>query len=414
MRIKIAVIGSEHFCTHVLKLVNGNDDLAIDCHIYSEPQESANIIQMIKPCDAIVFSGSLPYLYAQKKVQQFSVPTLFLQQDETAVSTTLLYVLAKEQLPCERISIDVTNRIFVDHVIEDVDKTIACPFIYELQNDDSIATLVSFHSQLMDEGKTDIAITSVHAVYEQLKAVGKKACMMIDPGSSIVRCLYEARQQAILQKSTSAQIAVGIVTSDESINEEFITTLASQLHGHWTENNDEYTLFTTLGNLEFSIKDQQFANLTSSLPENVNIAFGCGESTVIAAHHARLALSFIQSSAPKGFYILDANKKLHGPYPQTANVLDMKVDHPTLVLMAEKTKLGPANISKLLAFNKSRSTNQFTANDLAIYLNVSRRTAERTIKKLTEYNYVTIVGEEMTYKQGRPRAIYEFNFPTHL
>jgi hypothetical protein len=26
---------------------------------------------------------------------------------------------------------------------------------------------------------------------------------------------------------------------------------------------------------------------------------------------------------------------------------------------------------------------------------------------------VKIVGEEMTYKQGRPRALYEFNFATY-
>ncbi|MHC8517488.1 HTH domain-containing protein [Sporosarcina sp. ITBMC105] len=414
MRIKIAIIGSEHFCSHVLQLVKENDDMAIECHIYDEPQEAATIIQTIKPCDAIVFSGSLPYLYAQKAVQQFAVPAIFLQQDETAISTTLLYVLANEQLPCDRISIDVTNRFYVDHVIEDVNGTIALPFIHELQEDDTIATLVSFHSKLMDEGKTAIAITSVHAVYEQLKAVGKRACMMIDPGSSIVRSLYEARQQAMLQQSTSAQIAVGIVTAPDPSMQDFIATLAQQLHAHWHESAGEYTLFTTMGNLEYSIKNPQFTALVNQLPSTVKIAFGCGESTMIAADHARLALNFNRSTDLRGFYILDAHKKLHGPFPQTEDVLDMKVDHPTLLSMADKTKLGPANISKLLAFNKSRSTNQFTANDLAIYLNVSRRTAERTIKKLIEYDYITIVGEEMTYKQGRPRAIYEFNFPTHM
>ena len=87
-----------------------------------------------------------------------------------------------------------------------------------------------------------------------------------------------------------------------------------------------------------------------------------------------------------------------------------------LILMeiSTKTKLSPANISKLIAFQ------QFTAilNNLQqmispFILNVTRRTAERTLKKLADFDYVKVVGEEMAYKQGRPRALYEFNFSTY-
>nr|WP_255551463.1 HTH domain-containing protein [Sporosarcina sp. E16_8] len=63
-----------------------------------------------------------------------------------------------------------------------------------------------------------------------------------------------------------------------------------------------------------------------------------------------------------------------------------------------------------MQYSRVRQTKQFTANDLALYLDVSRRTAERTLKKLVDYKYATIIGEEMTYRQGRPRALYEFNF----
>ena len=56
-----------------------------------------------------------------------------------------------------------------------------------------------------------MAITSVHAVYEQLRQQNIPACKMIDPESTILRSIEHAKQQAILQKSNSAQIAVGIV-----------------------------------------------------------------------------------------------------------------------------------------------------------------------------------------------------------
>lgn len=81
--------------------------------------------------------------------------------------------------------------------------------------------------------------------------------------------------------------------------------------------------------------------------------------------------------------------------------------------MAKETKLSPLNISKIMAFSKARQSLQFTAHDLSEHLQVTRRTTERILKKLVEHNYAKIVGEEMTYQQGRPRSLYELNFSTY-
>ncbi|MDD1368253.1 hypothetical protein PTB13_09285, partial [Bacillus sp. MHSD17] len=52
--------------------------------------------------------------------------------------------------------------------------------------------------------------------------------------------------------------------------------------------------------------------------------------------------------------------------------------------------------------------------DLSEYLQVTRRSTERLLKKLVDYGYAHICGEEMPYQQGRPRAIYELNLPLSL
>jgi hypothetical protein len=143
------------------------------------------------------------------------------------------------------------------------------------------------------------------------------------------------------------------------------------------------------------------------------MSFGCGETIVDATENAHFALDLIDNKNVHSFYILDIDKSLHGPFPQSNAKIEMKLYEPALVEMAEKTKLSPANISKLLVFSQTRKSRQFTANDLALNFNVTRRTAERILQRLTQFNYVKIVGEEMTYKQGRPRALYEFNFATY-
>ena len=257
-----------------------------------------------------------------------------------------------------------------------------------------------------------MAITSVHAVFQQLQLQNIPTLKMIDPESSILRCIEQAKQQALLQKSNSAQIAVGVVKaiSAEQDLKASVERIASIMQAHWNAQDGQYTLYTSMGHIEYALKTSEFLSLFQSLEGKAKIAFGYGVSIVDATENANLGLNLIKESDGHSFYVLDSNKKLYGPYPQSDAKIEMKNTEPKLVEMAEKTKLSPSNISKLVHYSQTRQTKQFTANDLALYLNVSRRTAERTIKKLVECNYAKIIGEEMTYHQGRPRALYEFNF----
>lgn len=74
--------------------------------------------------------------------------------------------------------------------------------------------------------------------------------------------------------------------------------------------------------------------------------------------------------------------------------------------------MSPATLSKIIQFSKSRQSLQFTAADLSDYMQVTRRSTERILKKLVNPGLVKIVGEEMTYqKVGHVRFmnyIYRF------
>ncbi|MFJ7934512.1 hypothetical protein [Sporosarcina sp. NPDC096371] len=414
MKVKIAIIGSHDFCQHTEQLVTGRTDIELHWYRYDEPKTAPLLLQTLKPCDAILFSGSLPYYYAKELLIDFSIPILYLQQDEAAVALTLLHLATKERLDLNRVSIDVREKTLIENVKKDLNQVLELPYVHPLYDDENIEDIVSYHKLLSLQGKTDMAVTSVHVVYERLQQQQIPSYTMIDPISSILRTIENAKQQAILHKSNAAQIAVGLVKGIPNAEnlETFIAALATIMKARWNENNGEYTLFTTMGNIEFSLKNNEFLALFQTISGQAKMSFGCGDTIVDATENARFALNLIHESDGHSFYMLDANKKLHGPFPQANTAIAMKINEPVLVEMADKTKLSPANISKLLLFGQTRQTKQFTATDLALHLNVTRRTAERTLKKLVEFNYITIAGEEMTYKQGRPRALYEFNFPT--
>jgi len=101
---------------------------------------------------------------------------------------------------------------------------------------------------------------------------------------------------------------------------------------------------------------------------------------------------------------------LLGPFPKSEVRLALKTDDPYVLQMAKKTGLSPLNISKIIHFSRERQSAQFTSHNLSEYLQVTRRTTERIIKKMVDNGYAKVVGEEMTHQQGRPRTIYELNF----
>ncbi|MCZ2260858.1 hypothetical protein [Sporosarcina sp. G11-34] len=416
MKVKIAIIGPKDFCTRIKKLVINRHDIELIPYQYDEPKETALLINTLKPCDAILFSGSLPHLFAKNELKSVTIPVLYMKQDETAVAITLLHLATQKQLDLNRISIDIRDVKHINNVINDLNQTTSLPFIHLLKDLEEIDKITSFHKNLSVLGKTDMAITSVHAVYKQLKQNKIPAIRMIDPESSLLQTIEQVKQQAILHKSDAAQIAVGIVKNanpDHNLNP-FVDQISSIMQAQWSKQQTKYTIYTTMGNVEFALKSQAFLTLFQTVDQDTKIAFGCGETIVDATENAHLALEFIQKNDNQSFYLLDSHKKMHGPFPQSSSTIDMKLNEPELVEMAAKTKLSPANISKLIMFSQSRQSKQFTAHDLSLYLGVTRRTAERTLKTLVEFNYAIIVGEEMTYRQGRPRTLYEFDFALYF
>ncbi|MBB4824434.1 putative transcriptional regulator [Sporosarcina luteola] len=410
--IKIAIIGSEDFCRRTTQLLDTHSDIFLDPYIYQHPKEAVRIITRINPCDAILFSGSLPYELALPELEKLQIPSVYLKQDETAIAMTLLFLAATRQIQLNAISIDIREPIHLKHILNDLQDAVEIPYIHPIHKFETLETIVDFHTAHYSEGKTVVAVTSIHAVYERLVERQVPAMKMIDPESNILRTVQEAKQKALYYRSKSSQIAVGLIRplSDHELASEEVTQLTKMLQGHATTDSEGHSIFTTLGTIEQAVATAPFQELFQKLHSKAQLAFGAGETMVEAAQHAEQALAL--STHPSQFYLLDGFKQLRGPFPDHADGrIDLQVKNPASLQMAETTKLSPANISKVIQFGKSRQSKQFSANDLAVYMDVTRRTAERIIKKMSEYGYIRIAGEEMTYKQGRPRALYELNFP---
>lgn len=410
MKVTIALVGSQEFCRQAENIVLPHN-MCIDYYQYDSPSEAPRLLEVLKPCHAILFSGSLPYEASEKILQTISIPAFYIQQNEHTIAITLLYLASEKNMAIHDISIDIKERTHIEQILQDLDplSSMQKPAIHELQSNSDLQAVVNFHLEHFRNGMSKMALTSVHAVYDQLQAAGIPALRMLDPASNILRAMEHAVQQADFARSEATKIAVGVlqVHQPEELPQETIETLANYLQAQWKEKEDNFFFYTTLGTIEFVLALKAFVQFCESLHPVSTLSFGLGQTMIEASDNAMSALQLGKQEIHKGIFMLDEHKKLHGPLPATKPSIAMRLDDPDLLKISERTTLSPAVISKLKQFDQFRQSTPFTANDLAGYLAVSRRTAERTIKKLMDQQYIDTVGEEMTYSQGRPRALYK-------
>lgn len=414
MVIRIAVLGSSKFIERLMQFEQELPSIRMDYYIYNTPMEAKDIVPTIKPCDAVFFSGSLPYIYAKEVREKLPVPSHYLRQDETAITTTLLTISYSTSIPVQKLSIDLIEPQSVQNVLEDIGQIEHYPYMMKIDPTFDLHDVVSFHSNLQDSGESSLAVTSIHAVYQKMKENNLSVMRMIDPKNSILNGLEETKSMALLAKSQSAKIAVGYIqlTNHTAITSDLLKKISSSIQASFVKTEDNlYMLYSTQGDVQQVLKNNTLEKWFELASSPLKVAFGFGKTVVEATQNAKDALDYVTENTA---YLINDHKELLGPFPTNQKQVQLKTNDPKLAQLAKETTLSPANVSKIIQFSRSRKSTEFTAQDLEYYLQVSRRTSERILKKLLDHGYARIIGEEMTYQQGRPRAIYELNFPTYL
>lgn len=407
MSTKVAVISSRAFKERLTKLAQQITDIELDFYIYKHPAQTPTLLKSVKPCDVLFITGTLPYLYSKPMLENWPIPWTYLKQDEFSVSNTLLAVVANHAIPLHRLSIDVMDSRFVENVLFDIDYQHATPFIHEVTTAMDNTALFETHLSLWQQQKIDYVITSSHNVYEQLQQANIPSMCILDSSTSILHRLEETKALSRMTKSESAKVVVGMLETPHGHNE-FADAVTSIVHGIQQPFDKEHVeIYTTMGHLNHALEHQKLEKLIKQAPFDVKMAFGYGQSINEAEQNALYAMQYTKQNS---ICIIDEHKNLINPLKEKNENLALQIKDPSIMKLAKETQLSPLNISKIIAFNKGRQNTQFTAHDLSEYLQVTRRTTERILKKLVDKDYVRVAGEEMSYQQGRPRTVYILNF----
>lgn len=211
MSTKIAIICSKAFMNRIISIAQNIADVQLEFYLYNHPSEAPTLMKQIKPCDALLLGGTLPYLHAQSLLSEIPIPWNYIKQDETAISTTLLSLVAKHSVAIDRISIDVMNPAFVYNVLTEIEYTGPKPHVQHISIIEPTEHILQRHITLWNAKSIEFVITSIHSVFDELQALHIPAMRMLDTTNSILQCLEETKSKSLLTKSEAFKAVVGLL-----------------------------------------------------------------------------------------------------------------------------------------------------------------------------------------------------------
>lgn len=425
----IAILGSLFFWNNIKEHFTAFPQVQFIHFPYTHPEQCVDLMDIAaSQSDIVLFAGSIPYYYCNEKIKAYSIQATYLPFDELTLALSLLSLHHHERIELSELSIDLPKKDSLYQVMKQAG--IASTGVYvkdyawvhekpEKIADLSMADYVHYHKELYEAGKTRLALTSLHAVFIELQQLGIPAKYMVESKQTFTAAITRALDAYHHQLLASSQIAVVSIYSQENLSHlhpvflSTLETLSDRLQAKvMPAQHEPYLIISTRGVIE-KLEPSYLCSLKEQLEEQFatffRVGVGYGYSLHEAEAHSSQALFFTTkySETSTVMCLVDEHNRLHGPLFENNNNVALSTNNKNILEIAEKVKMSAKNINVMKQFMLVTNNRPFSAAELADYMNLSRRSAERIINRLMEQKYFTFAGEEHPYHKGRPRKLYK-------
>ncbi|MED1796134.1 transcriptional regulator [Brevibacillus nitrificans] len=436
MLIRVAVITPEDFAPRITAHAEHFNDIKFTTYIYRNPMECETLVQQIQDCDVLLFAGPLPYYYGTRRsTRKQQLSSVYIPSDEYTLTLNLGHILLNREEGLRFLSVDTPKQRYLEQAVAEWQLDCSGWHVKDYsQIVDGEGTpfdpedMIRFHRENFESGRCNLILTSVDYVYDRLRLLDIPCINMIVPEKSIRETVARAAHFGQLMISENAQIAVGLAAINQLeegggtqpdagiMLQQMLLDLGKETDASIQQLGlDQFIIYGTRGSIEQMTRNftqmPAVGNMEDLFGVSISMGFGFGMTAKEAEAHARIGLFHARKQErSSSAFLVTHEKEVIGPLSANSKTFHLKSENRDLLHVAEQTGISVATVSKLSAFIKLRRENSFTATDLAEYLQLSRRSAERVLKKMVNHQFVVPVGEEQPYRQGRPRAVYRINF----
>lgn len=173
--MKVGVIGSKSSCEVVKKSIKEIDS-SVEVASYEEEQVNRSdrlIEECEQECDAVLFTGCAIESFVGRNYH-FTRPHVSVEKSVISIAGAFLQ-MQKSNIELDAFSIDIVEKQVIEDLLDAFDilarNIYSCPFQAGVEEEQ----YVEWHMKLLDEGKVNVALTSLRWVYKTLQEKGYHA-----------------------------------------------------------------------------------------------------------------------------------------------------------------------------------------------------------------------------------------------
>ncbi len=406
----------------------GNDDIITDA--------VGRIAKLQTECDGILYSRRDPYLMISGRLHH-TVPVRYVDIDSSHLLISLLKASLRYGIKPTNISVDTFDRsstveAFRTLGLPEDDLTIHA-VTTDSGQDGMVNDTLAQHLRHCQDG-AQLCVTNVTDVYLSLLKMNIPATVISPTAESFVHEIRNLMLRYRLKTQDTCSVAVihiklrykekyrfygeiPIREIDELGNAaKLMTVYAEKLDGamfclgRW-----EYLILCSRLLLQNATNQFVDIGIMESISRetafDASIGIGCGETVSEAQSNALVALNRTTTHRGANTVVALSSTQFIGPtIPKSGRFPEDSVTESRLLDVARATGLSVSTLNRLHRASRTRNSTLFTSSELAETLEVTTRTVNRIIERLTDNKCATVAGKHAGKQKGRPARVIRLLF----
>jgi len=350
--------------------------------------------------DGIITSGPIGYEIIKNSVELFT-PLYHFDISKGDLYKYLFNILKENpKIDFSRVYIDFISPEKKEYWFKDIFKKEEEPIFYQINfsNKNLYETLKNNYINLKKEKKIDIVLTRISNMVNFLKSEKISFDFLFPSEENIKNTVLEVIKDIKILKSEKKQIIFGKLLFDKiSIDiEEEIHSISKNCIIKILDKNIEILML-----YEDFINSNIALNLKKKFRNNFFSGWGKGNNINEARHNAEKSYIKNKETNTEVIYLISTNSETI-----LSEINAKKKKNIEIIEKLKKLNITKQNSEKLIELFKNQE--KVSCANLANYLNISERTANRLLLKLEENSLA--ISNLIKINRGRPKKIYTFSF----
>lgn len=430
MLSSIGVVGPEESVHKILKVAKQFKYTRCIPFTYQNVEELPSLIAQGTPIvDQWLFSGVMNYSYAiQHRLvheEQANFPLLH----GSSFFGKLLEIQQNEQRLFTSFSMDTITDEEINKVLSFYELDSLTFHSIPFSEFETAEEFAIFHQRLYEQGKTEVVITSIRAVYDLLKARNIPVYRLTPSYLSIKLTIELLEKQAQVKHYENLRLAVigcKVFRVGEQIDDSIfdwkyhelnlkrsLLELSKKSSGSFVDVADGlYYIFTTKGEIDEAMEAALFNCIDLYRVDHhldIGFAIGYGQTVYHAEQNVRYGLNQLNSNGSPTLLVVESKENvLQKTQKDSANALNTEDLRRALRERFQNNDVNFRDVLRIALYAHKYDKQRFMVDDIAQWLEGTKRNARRILAELEHANVVEVCGKVQVSARGRPSNVYRF------